>query len=89
MSEKIILALTVAGCDLTFEPTTTAYNQLTNESVRTQNVAGAIRDYLLKIVAPDSRAALLDILKKPGAPEQLAKFINDRFAPELEIELKV
>ncbi len=88
MSEKVTISLTVAGTDLCFEPTTTAYNQLTNESVRTQNVAGAIRDYLLKIVAPDSRAPLLDVLKRPGAAEQLAKFINDRFAPELEIELK-
>lgn len=87
-SGQNVITLTVAGKEISFEPTTTAYNKALNESTRTEDVVGAMRTYLLRIVTPDSRAALNEILKVPGAAPQLAKVINEQFAPSLEIEVK-
>jgi hypothetical protein len=87
-SEAKIITLTVGGKDIHFEPTPTAYNKALNESTRTEDVMGAMRTYLLRIVCPESREALNDVLKTPGAAPQLAKVINEQFAPALEIEVK-
>lgn len=83
-----IITLTVGGKDIKFEPTTTAYNKALNESTRTEDVMGAMRTYLLRVVCPESREALNEVLRVPGAAPQLAKVINEQFAPALEIEVK-
>lgn len=88
MSEQKPITLTVNGTDLIFEPNRVAYNQLLN-SLEVKNKTGAVRDYLLKIVSPESRSALLELLDaNPSAGMQLAPVINDTFAPALEIEIK-
>lgn len=85
-----IISLKAAGVDLTFEPTIVAYNQMSNDAAKEQNVIGALRDYLLKIATPDCREALAGLLAKhPGAVGQIAKVVNEQFAPEIEIELKL
>ncbi|MNO75291.1 hypothetical protein D3C76_663270 [compost metagenome] len=45
-------------------------------------------NYLRKIVCPESKEALDDLLKRPGAALQLAGAINEQFAPTLEITVK-
>lgn len=89
MSEKIdTITLTVAGQDIHFEPTMVAYNQLQNEAATGKNVGGTLRDYLLKVVSPESKPALLDLLARPGAVVQIATALNGEYAPEIEITVK-
>lgn len=86
--ENRTITLTIGGTDITFEPTIVAYNQLQNDAATGRNLAGTMRDYLLKVVSPASRDALLALLVRPGATAQIATVLNGEYAPELEIEVK-
>ncbi|MEB5958814.1 putative phage tail assembly chaperone [Enterobacter sichuanensis] len=88
MSDKNIITLDVAGTELKFEPNLTAYNQLINSSAREKNAVGVVNEYLTKIVTPDSRAALKELLLRPGAGMQISQAVNDEYAPALDIEVK-
>ena len=88
MSDKHIITLNVAGIELNFEPNLTAYNQLINSSAREKNAVGVINEYLTKIVTPDSRAALKELLLRPGVGMQISQAVNDEYAPALDIEVK-
>ncbi|EOV9646828.1 putative phage tail assembly chaperone [Cronobacter malonaticus] len=83
--EKI--KLVVAGTEITFEPNQTAYNKFINEMSMDNKVAPA-NTYLNRIVAAESKEALAEIIKRPGAALQLVGKINELYAPELEIEVK-
>ncbi|EBI4685584.1 hypothetical protein DQO65_19215 [Salmonella enterica] len=83
--EKIKLC--VCGTDIIFEPNQTAYNKFINEMAMDNKVAPA-HNYLTRIVATESKKALAEILKRPGAALQLVSKVNDIYAPELEIEVK-
>ncbi|MGE6294208.1 putative phage tail assembly chaperone [Aeromonas media] len=85
MSKKI--TLNVAGTDISFEPTMTAYNGLINDMLPNDKVAPA-HNYLKKIVCQESKEALDELLKRPSAALQLAGAINKEFAPELDITVK-
>lgn len=85
MSKK--MTLTIAGTDISFEPTMTAYNGFLNDMMPNDKVAPA-HNYLKKIVCPESKEALDELLKRPGAALQLAGAINAEFAPDLEITVK-
>ncbi|WP_085841457.1 putative phage tail assembly chaperone [Enterobacter asburiae] len=88
MTDKQIITLTVAGAELNFEPNLTAYNQLINSSAREKNAVGVVNEYLVKIVTPDSREALKELLKRPGVGMQISQVVNDEYAPALDIEVK-
>ncbi|MDZ7322949.1 putative phage tail assembly chaperone [Kosakonia sacchari] len=88
MSDKQIITLTVGGTELHFEPNLTAYNQLINASAREKNAVGVVNEYLTKIVTPDSRAALKELLLRPGVGMQISQAVNDEYAPALDIEVK-
>ncbi|WOZ76043.1 putative phage tail assembly chaperone [Kosakonia sacchari] len=81
------IKLMVAGAELVFTPNTTAYNKFINEMSMDNKVAPAV-NYLNRIVAAESKDALADIVKRPGAALQLVNKINEVYAPELEIEVK-
>lgn len=81
------LTLTVAGQDLSFEPTLTAYNGYINDLLPGDKVAPS-HNYLKRIVSPESKDTLDELLKRPGAALQLAGAINAEFAPTLEIAVK-
>jgi hypothetical protein len=81
------IALVVAGTELTFEPTLTAYNSYINDLMPSDKVAPA-HNYLRKIVASESKAALDEVLKRPGTALQIAAVVNEQFAPTLEITVK-
>ncbi|EPG4960730.1 TPA: putative phage tail assembly chaperone [Citrobacter amalonaticus] len=83
--EKINLV--VCEKEITFEPNQTAYNKFINEMAMDNKVAPA-HNYLVRIVSAESKEALDDILKRPGAAIQLAGKVNELYAPELEIEVK-
>ena len=81
------LTLTVAGTDISFEPTMTAYNGFINDMMPSDKVAPA-HNYLKKIVCQESKEALDDLLKHPSAALQLAGAVNKEFAPDLDITVK-
>ena len=85
MSKKI--TLTIAGTDISFEPTMTAYNGFINDMMPNDKVAPA-HNYLKKIVCQESKEALDDLLKRPSAALQLAGAVNKEFAPDLDITVK-
>ncbi|KAA8727589.1 hypothetical protein F4W05_13305 [Ewingella americana] len=87
MSKVNTIELTVNGKALNFEPNSTAYNKFINEMSMENKIAPA-NNYLRRIVATDSKAALDEILDIPGSALQLAAAVNDKYAPKLEIELK-
>ncbi|MGO3012650.1 MAG: putative phage tail assembly chaperone [Hafnia alvei] len=84
-NKKIVLM--VGGTELTFEPNTTAYNKFINEMAMDNKVSPA-HNYLMRIVAAESKEALTTILELPGAALQLATKVNEIFAPVLEISVK-
>lgn len=81
------IKLSVCGADIVFEPNQTAYNNLINEMAMDNKVAPA-NNYLMRIVTPETKEALIDVLKRPGAALQLVSKVNDIYAPVLEIEVK-
>ena len=85
MSKKI--TLTIAGTDISFEPTMTAYNGFINDMMPSDKVAPA-HNYLKKIVCQESKEVLDDLLKRPSAALQLAGAVNKEFAPDLDITVK-
>ncbi|CAI1862246.1 MULTISPECIES: putative phage tail assembly chaperone [Serratia] len=87
MSDQVIIILTVAGVDMAFQPTITAYNKMVNETSMDNKVAPAT-NYLRRIVAAESKDALETFLKQPSAGMQIAAKVNERFTPELDIQIK-
>ncbi|WP_105574370.1 putative phage tail assembly chaperone [Cronobacter sakazakii] len=85
MEQKINLA--VCGKEIVFAPNQTAYNKFINEMAMDNKVAPA-HNYLNRIVEPESKDTLAELLKRPGAALQLAGKVNEIYAPELEIEVK-
>lgn len=85
MTIKVILE--VGNIDLVFNPNEMDYNKFINEMQMTNKVSPA-HNYLRRIVDKDSKAALDEMLKRPGAALQLAAAVNDEYAPELEIKIK-
>lgn len=81
------IKLAVNGTELIFEPNTTAYNKFINEMAMDNKMAPA-NNYLRRIVAADCKEALDVILEIPGSALQIVGFVNDQFAPKLDIELK-
>ncbi|GKW31385.1 hypothetical protein PEC730217_01650 [Pectobacterium carotovorum subsp. carotovorum] len=86
--ETNVITLTVNGRELSFAPTLVAYNKLSNEAARDGDVIGTIATYLKRIVTPDTRDALNELLQRPGYGTQIAKKVNEIYAPEVEIEVK-
>ncbi|WP_058959484.1 putative phage tail assembly chaperone [Type-E symbiont of Plautia stali] len=86
MSDKEI-KLIVAGKDITFAPNVTAYNKYINEITISNKVAPA-HNFLVRIVTPETKEALEDILKLPGAALQVVSKVMDEYTPELEITVK-
>lgn len=82
-----IITLEVAGKELKFAPTMVAYNGFLNDMMPNDKVAPA-HNYLKKIVCQESKEALDELLKRPGAALQLANAVNAEFAPELDITVK-
>lgn len=83
-----IITLSVAGVELKFEPTLTAYNKLMNESARANDLVGTVITYLKRIVTPECRDALAPFLYKAGAATKIAEKVNEIYSPDLEIEIK-
>jgi len=86
-TESNVITLAVRGVDIHFEPTVQAYNSYINELMPDDKVAPS-HNYLRRIVCADSKQALDDVLKLPGAAVQLAAKLNERYIPDLEIEVK-
>lgn len=87
MSKENIVTITVNGADLNFEPNVAAYNKYVNEFMPANKISPAI-NYLGRIVSVDSKDALAEVMKLPGAALQIADAVNEQFAPQLEISVK-
>ncbi|MDF8328322.1 putative phage tail assembly chaperone [Aeromonas salmonicida] len=84
---KQTITLTIAGTDISFEPTLVAYNSYINGLSMTDKVAPS-HQYLKRIVCTQSKEALDTLLARPGAALQVAAKVNEQFAPDLDIEVK-
>lgn len=87
MADKHKIVLAVGSIELTFEPNTTAYNGLINDMAMDNKIAPAFK-YLRRIISKETKDALDEILKTPGAALQLVDQVNQVYAPKLEIEVK-
>ncbi|EMZ5860616.1 putative phage tail assembly chaperone [Yersinia enterocolitica] len=85
---KDVITLTVKGMDVQFAPTLVAYNKFLNESVRDENIVGAVSTYLKRIAVPESRDSLAELLQRPGMATAIVKKVNEIYAPDAEIEVK-
>ena len=81
------IKLVVAGKDIVFAPNVTAYNKYINYVTMSNKIAPA-HNFLLRIVTPETKEALEDILKRPGAALQVVGKVLDEYTPELEITVK-
>lgn len=81
------IVLVVAGKELRFQPTLTAYNKYINEMMPHDKVAPST-NYLRRIIHKDDKTALDDVLKLPGAVMRLLAKVNGHFEESLEIEVK-
>lgn len=84
---KQTITLTIAGTDISFEPTLVAYNSYINGLSMSDKVAPS-HQYLKRIVCAQSKEALDTLLARPGAALQVAAKVNEQFAPDLDIEVK-
>ena len=80
------ITLTVNGQDLTFNMTGAIYDKYINE-LTLNDKTGPARNMLMRSVAPDSKEALKEVLKLPGAGVQLARALVDEYSPDLDIAL--
>jgi len=87
MSDKKTITLTVRSTDITFAPTTEAYNRYINELMPNDKVAPS-HNFLKRVVVEESKPALDDALKLPGAALSIAGALSEQFVPDLEIEVK-
>ncbi|WP_338642724.1 putative phage tail assembly chaperone [Yersinia bercovieri] len=87
MADKHKIVLAVGSVELIFEPNTTAYNGLINDMAMDNKIAPAFK-YLRRIISKETKDALDEILKTPGAALQLVDQVNQVYAPKLEIEVK-
>lgn len=85
---KAPITLTIKDITVQFAPTLVAYNKFLNESVRDENIVGAVSTYLKRIAVPESRDSLAELLQTPGMAAAIAKKVNEIYAPEVEIEVK-
>lgn len=86
MSEKLI-EMKIAGKDVSFSPNVTAYNKYINEITMGNKVSPA-HNFLLRIVTPETKEALTELLERPGAALQIVGKVLDEYTPELEITVK-
>ena len=84
---KQTITLTIAGTDIQFAPTMTAYNGYINGISMTDKVAPS-HQYLKRIVCTESKEALEGLLARPGAALQIVAKVNEQYAPDLDIEVK-
>lgn len=83
-----VIAMTVAGVALSFEPNKTAYNGLINEMTLTNKIAPMVT-YLSRIVTADCKDALNKLTEDyPGVEMQIVDKVNSIYSPQVEIEIK-
>lgn len=87
MSESKAIVLVIAGAPIKFEPNEVAYNKFINEMSMDNKVSPA-HSYLMRVVVPEDKEALGDILRQPGAALQIVNEVNKEYAPQLEIFVK-
>lgn len=86
MTKKTI-TLTINEKDISFEPNITAYNGMIND-MSLDNKVAPITTYLKRIVTPESKEFLDELLAIPSAAMQLVEQVNKEYAPKLEISVK-
>lgn len=79
--------MNIAGKDVSFAPNVTAYNKYINDITISNKIAPA-HNFLMRIVTPETKEALEEILKRPGAALQIVSKVMDEYTPELEITVK-
>lgn len=86
MSEKLI-EMKIAGKDVSFSPNVTAYNKYINDITMGNKISPA-HNFLVRIVTPETKETLTELLERPGAALQIVAKVLDEYTPELEITVK-
>ncbi|HEQ1858130.1 putative phage tail assembly chaperone [Providencia sp. wls1914] len=86
MTKKTI-TLTINEKDISFEPNITAYNGMIND-MSLDNKVAPITTYLKRIVTPESKEFLDELLAIPSAAMQIVEQVNKEYAPKLDISVK-
>ncbi|MGL5953486.1 MAG: putative phage tail assembly chaperone [Providencia rustigianii] len=86
MTKKTI-TLTINEKDISFEPNITAYNGMIND-MSLDNKVAPITTYLKRIVTPECKEFLDELLAIPSAAMQIVEQVNKEYAPKLEISVK-
>lgn len=86
MTKKTI-TLTINEKDISFEPNITAYNGMIND-MSLDNKVAPITTYLKRIVTPESKEFLDELLAIPSAAMQIVEQVNKEYAPKLKISVK-
>lgn len=79
--------VTINGVPFVFHLDHAAYDAFLND-VNTKNKVTPMKDYLLTIVEPEQRKALLDIINLPDLALNLVEKVNDVLIPKFEIIVK-
>ena len=86
MEEKQTISLNINGTDIRFNVDTTAEERLIDE-LKDNSKVGPMRNFLIRVVAPESKEALKPFLASPSAIVQIAEKVTEGFAPTLKIAL--
>jgi len=79
-----LIVLEINDKELTFDVSLEAYNKYMNEMQPTNKVAPS-HTFVMRTVTEESKDDVRNLLKKPGAPLQLAGKLVEEFTPDLTI----
>ncbi|CDG88159.1 putative phage tail assembly chaperone [Xenorhabdus bovienii] len=85
--ENNMITLIIGETEINFEPNMVAYNSMINDMAMDNKIVPIV-SYLRRIVQPESKAALDELLLIPGAAMQMVEKVNSEYAPKLDIEIK-
>lgn len=83
--EKLITCI-VNGKELVFKVTKEAYSKYINELSPANKIAPA-RNFLVRVVTPECKDDLRELMKLPAVDLQLAGSILEEYLPEVTIEM--
>lgn len=87
VATKNEIEVEINGVTLKFYKDNAAYDAFLNDFTEKNKVTPA-KDYLLAIIAPQSREDLLEMINVPNLAIQVAGVINEEFLPKLQISVK-
>ncbi|MBV1843354.1 putative phage tail assembly chaperone [Photobacterium ganghwense] len=87
MSKKTII-LTIAGTDISFDPTPELYGEYMGQ-VAQGNMLDSAHNFVMQSASEDGKPALRELFdENTGAPMQVAGVLMQEYAPKVAISVK-